>query len=204
MDYKSIVRDYLSSDDWSHSLKVFLEFYGHCFDPLPFTEHEGKIYLCTGVCLEINRRLQKTDGRFELQLTEQQFQKYFDPMYSEWHRFAILFAHWWGLPEQPIQDIAAIDHKDRCLRLLHSYLCYPEILFPPIVEGYDNATYPGLHYAVADPLSTDNLVLFDSPPKRCLYYKALYNHCHGGKQSDEVITKLQPYIKLAHQLAHQK
>lgn len=149
MDFRKLLEYYLTSDEWVSELDFFLEGWQHRFDPYeddPEKEH-GKLYLLSDVYMEYSQKLQNAGGVFyDLHLTNEEFQRYFDARYSSEQRFSILFGMWWGLRENQIALLSNLRHRKKCSKLLHYFLCNPNAEPAFAITEFDNFTYQGTYH----------------------------------------------------------
>lgn len=149
MDYRKLLEYYLTSDEWDSELDFFFEGWQHRFDPYedaPEKEH-GKLYLLSDVYMEYSQKLQNAGGVFfDLHLTDEEFQRYFDVRYSSEQRFSILFGMWWGLREKQIALLSNLRHRKKCSKLLHYFLCNPNAEPAFAITEFDNFTYQGTYH----------------------------------------------------------
>ena len=148
MDYRKLLIYYLSCDEWKEEMEFFFESWDHHYDLHEGTPNHGKIYPCSEVYLEYDRKLGAAGGSYlDLRLTDQQFQKYFDRRYSADQRFSILFGLWWGLSEPQIRRIADLRQKKNCSRWLNYFICCPNASPDISVEELANFRYAGKYFA---------------------------------------------------------
>lgn len=127
MDYRQLLIYYLTSTEWDMEITMFFEGWKHCYDLYEGTPDYGKIYPCSEVYLEYESKMDKSNGSYlHLELTEQQFHRYFDSRYSADQRFSVLFGLWWGLSDSQIHRIADLRQKNNSSRWLNYFLCNPD------------------------------------------------------------------------------
>lgn len=155
MDYRQLLIYYLNSDEWDIEMDSFFELKDHCYDPYEGTEDRGSIYLCSEIYLEFERKSAE-DGTsyWSLQLTQQQFHKYFDRRYTATQRFAVLFGVWFGLNEPQLRRIADLRQRKNCLYWLNYFLCNRSASPDIPMDELRSFRYAGKY--VAD--------IFDEPP----------------------------------------
>lgn len=148
MDYRHLLIYYLSCDEWEDEMEFFFEGWLHHYDLYEGTPNHGRIYPCSEVYLEYDRKLSAAGGCYlSLHLTDQQFQQYFDRRYSATQRFSILFGMWWGLGDPQIRRIADLRQKDNCSRWLNYFICCPNASPDISVEELYKFRYTGKYFA---------------------------------------------------------
>lgn len=155
MDYRQLLVYYLSSDEWELEMLFFFEGWSHTYDLYEGTPNYGKVYPCSEIYLQHNRKLSDGGGTYlDLYLTDQQFQKYFNRRYSATQRFSVLFGMWWGLSEPQIRRIADLRQKNNCSHWLNYFLCNPDASPDISIEELHQFRYSGKYMAE----------IYDSPP----------------------------------------
>lgn len=148
MDYRQLLIYYLSSDEWENEMDFFFEGWLHHYDLYEGTPNYGKVYPCSEIYLEYDRKMATAGGSYlDLWLTDQQFQKYFDKRYSSMQRFSILFGLWWGLSEPQIRRIADLRQKNNCSRWLNYFICCPNASPDISIEELCKFRYAGKYLA---------------------------------------------------------
>lgn len=148
MDYRKLLIYYLHSDEWDLEMYSFFELADHCYDPYEGTKDHGLICLCSEIYLEYERKSDE-DGTdyWSLQLTKQQFHRYFDARYTSTQRFAVLFGLWLGLNDPQIRHIADLRQRKNCLYWLNYFLCYRNASTAISIDELRSFHYTGKYVA---------------------------------------------------------
>lgn len=148
IDYRKLTNYYMNSLEWDFQVQSFMENFGHYWDAYEGTEQSNTVFVLSEVYERFYEREGEDGGFPTLQITAEQFQRYFDETYSERQRFAIIFGLWLRLPTEKVERISDPRNSNmRCLKLLDYYLCNPSCE-PDVPEDVlDAHSYHGKYYA---------------------------------------------------------
>lgn len=152
MDYTILLSFYLTSDEWDVEKDMFFDIFLHNYDLheadlMPPTKKE---YLISEIYLHYLRK-DVDDGGYPIhEITQTQFERFFDKRYSINQRFAIIFGFWWGLSDKQLRRIGDLRYRKYCLDWLNYFLCEPNASLDISLSEVKEYRYTG-RYFLLDP-----------------------------------------------------
>lgn len=147
MDYDKLLAYYMTSEEWKIRKAMFMDSFGHCFDPYKGTVRSGTVYLLTDVYLEYERRDAADGGYPFITVPPEIFRRCFSKRCSDAQRFAVIFGSWWGLLPEKIARLTDLRLEESCWDWLNYFLCDRTASPDASIDDVLSYRYAGKYYA---------------------------------------------------------